>query len=172
MQRNENRILLLTMGMLIIIYILLRLLGFNSRFVWIDILIWSSLGYLTGYILFKKMIRTKILKYLALILILIIINLSLVLNGFLTHDNWMWDRFVKYREKMNDGNLVVLNGTDAGGLEYYKYSFRHELFWGAFFKEIDKQKIYNKKKSSCIIQLKSGRDNFVKVDICSDQIIK
>ncbi len=138
------------------------MLGYNSRIVWVDIFVWTCLGIAIGLLICKFFERKRGLKVLILILGIILIDLSLVINGILTVNNWMGDKSIESRLVGDNGNIVVIQGYDAGGLRYSKYSLRNELFWGD----------YHPLSSDCIILLKKNEVSEIKYNVCKNEIIK
>lgn len=169
-KKNKNVIL----GLLIVIlfYIVIRIDGYNGQYVWVDIFIWTCLSVLLGLLIYKMFEGKTILKMFLLIFSIILIDFTLVVNGVVTVNNWMWDKSIESRLETDSGNIVVLQGCDAGGLKYTKYSLREELVWGIFFKEYDKFVDYHPLNSDCVISLNRNDMIGFKYNICKQAIEK
>ena len=169
--KNHSKIIFYAASAVVLSYVLIRMAGYYGRFIVIDFFVAVCLAVVIGFPV-EKFIRKRFLKTFLLVLTIILVNFSLVVHGFLTVDRWMWDDWaVKFRLRTDGGNIVAIQGCDAGGLDYTKYSFRKELLWGAFFKEYDEKRVYeHHKEKPCLILLKNDKQLPLRVNICEKRL--
>lgn len=169
--KNHSKIIFYTASTVVLSYVLIRTAGYYGRFIVIDFFVAVCLAVVIGFPV-EKFIRKRFLKTFLLVLTIILVNFSLVVHEFLTVDRWMWDdRSVKFRLRTEGGNVVAIEGCDAGGLDYTAYSFRKELLWSAFFKEYDKKRVYeHRDEKPCIVILKNDKQVPLRVNVCTRKL--
>lgn len=169
--KNHTKLIFCIAAAVVVSYVLIRSAGYYGRFIVIDFFVSICLAVVIGLAV-EKFIKNRFPKAFLLGVAVILVNAALVVHAFLTVDYWMWDdRSIKFRLRTESGNVVAIQGSDAGGLDYTKYSFRKELLWGAFFKEYDSEKVYaDDEEKSCLILLKTDKQIPLSVNICNQRL--
>lgn len=122
------------------IYVLLRLLGYNTWLSWIDVAAWTSLLSIALVPILTALRKRPILSSGITVLLVLVSLLGLLVNGLATEKYWLSADYRYFIAHTPHGNLVAIDGADyVSGYDRRKYSLRREILWGALFKEYDSQ---------------------------------